>query len=434
MKRKLTDNIGLKIISVLIGIVVWLVVVNIDNPGITRSFTISNFELVNEAYIDDTGLVCLRDGEETPVRVTVTGERKKVNAISASDIKVVADLQQAVSLETDPVMIPVTATVDGIPAGNISVWPQNVSVTLEEKVTSEFMVGVNSGDSKPGAGYEVGTQTVSPEKVRITGPESLIRKIDKVSVNVSVEGVTEDFSETAAFSVIDKNGEALNSVQMNNLRFDNNGKVTVTTRLWKTRSDIGLEVLYDSAPQNGFMVESVSTVPESISVAGTADALSHLKDNGNIIVIDDEAVDISGASSDREFKVDITQFLPERLRLTSGSNNEILVNFRILPEEGKRLSIPTSKIIVEGKEKGLQVSFEIDKLEVRIRADEDHQINDFGTKEEEQVEASIDVKGMEEGNYRIPVSIVLPEGFELLEEASTEIVISKVSVATETVE
>ena len=41
---------------------------------------------------------------------------------------------------------------------------------------------------------------------------------------------------------------------------------------------------------------------------------------------------------------------------------------------------------------------------------------------------------MEEGNYRIPVNIVLPEGFELLEEASTEIVISKVSVANETVE
>ena len=293
------------------------------------------------------------------------------------------------------------------------------------------MVGVNSGDTRPGAGYEVGSQTVSPEKIRITGPQSLLRKIDKVSVNLSVEGVTEDFTETSDFSVIDKNGEALSSAEMNNLRFDNNGKVTVTTRLWKTKSDVKLNVLYNSSPQKGFVVESVSTVPETISVAGTSDALSLLRENGNTITIDDEEVDITGSSADREFKIDITQYLPEGMKLTSGSNNEILVNFHILPEEGKRLSIPTSKIGVNGRTEGLQVAFEIDKLEVRIRSDEDHSIADFGEKEEEQVKASIDVKGMEEGSYQIPVDIELPKGFELLEEASTEIVISRVSTATE---
>ena len=123
MKKKLTANITLKIVSVLIGIIVWLVVVNIDNPSISKSFTISDFELVNEAYIDDTGLVCLRDVNETPVRVTIEGDRKTVNGISAADISVIADLQQAVSLDTDPVMIPVTAAVSGISPGNISVWP-----------------------------------------------------------------------------------------------------------------------------------------------------------------------------------------------------------------------------------------------------------------------------------------------------------------------
>ncbi len=31
----------------------WLLVVNIDNPIISRSFTIQNIEILNEAYIDD---------------------------------------------------------------------------------------------------------------------------------------------------------------------------------------------------------------------------------------------------------------------------------------------------------------------------------------------------------------------------------------------
>ena len=434
MKRKLTDNLSLKIISILIGIVLWLVVVNIDNPVISKSFTLSNVELVNEAYIDDTGLVCLRDGEATPVRVTITGERSMLNGITASDISVVADLQQAVSLETNPVMIPVTASCNGVSPANITVWPQNVSVTLEEKVTGEFMVGVNSGDSKPGKGYEIGTQTVSPEKVRITGPGSLIRKIDKVNVYVNVEGVTEDFTETANMSVIDKNGETLSVTQMNNLRFDNDGRVTVATKLWKTRSDIRPEVRYRGEPAEGYVLDSVSTVPETVSVAGTKEALELLKGNGNIIEIDDESVDISGQDSDKEFKIDISQYMPEGLKLTSGSNNEILVTFRILPEGGKRLSIPTSKISVKGKKEGLQISFEIDKLEIRVKADDEQKIVDFDEKDEEAVKASIDVEGMDEGSYQIPVEITLPDGFELLEEASTEIVISKVSTASDTTE
>ena len=49
--------------------------------------------------------------------------------------------------------------------------PQYLSVRLEEKVTQEFLVNVNYGSSQPGKGYEVGSQTASPEKVKITGPK-----------------------------------------------------------------------------------------------------------------------------------------------------------------------------------------------------------------------------------------------------------------------
>ncbi len=44
-------------------------------------------------------------------------------------------------------------------------------------------------------GYEVGSQTASPEKVKITGPKSLVNKIDKVNATVDVDGRTKDFSE-----------------------------------------------------------------------------------------------------------------------------------------------------------------------------------------------------------------------------------------------
>lgn len=52
MKKNLTKNIPLKIMSVIVGILVWLIVVNVDDPIITKGFVISDVQIINEAYVD----------------------------------------------------------------------------------------------------------------------------------------------------------------------------------------------------------------------------------------------------------------------------------------------------------------------------------------------------------------------------------------------
>ena len=81
----------------------------------------------------------------------------------------VADLQQAVSLDTDPVMVPITVSCLGDFTSDIEVTPQNISLHLEDKETQEFVVNVNTNNTKPDRDYEVGSLTASPEKVKITG-------------------------------------------------------------------------------------------------------------------------------------------------------------------------------------------------------------------------------------------------------------------------
>ena len=422
MKKKLTNNLVLKIMSLAFGFLVWLIVANIDDPVITRSFTVQNVELVNEAYIDGTGKVCLRDGQQTAVRVTVTGQKKIVNRINASDIYVAADLQQAVSLDTSPVMIPITVSVPGITPANISVYPQNFSVTLEDKVTSEFLVSVNV-DGKPGRGYEIGSQTVYPEKLRITGPRSLMSKIDKVNVSVNVNGMVEDRTESASISVMDKNADGITGISLSNLRLENEGKVTVTTKLWKVRTDVRIDADYSGTPAAGYVVDGISTVPETVGVAGSTEALDNLREEGNVIQIPAEEVDISGADADVDAKVNISDLLGENLKLTTGTSEEVLVTVKILPDGGRSYTIPTSSVKVENLPYNFQVSFEIDKIELRVNA-ENGEMDDFDVND---VKASIDFSHLDEGNMIVPVEIVLPEGYELIDEVTTEIKVSRVS-------
>ena len=199
-KKKITDNLSLKIMSVAVAVVVWLIVVNIDNPVGTNYYTITNVELINKEYVessDTIGKMCMPEENQDTVRVAITADKKTRDKIRVSDISAVADLQQAVSLDTNPVMVPITVTcsVSGIGPGDIKVTPQNLSVNLDEKETQEFVVNVTRGDTKPGKDYEVGSLTANPEKVRITGPKSLVNKIDKVNAAIELNGKTQDFTQ-----------------------------------------------------------------------------------------------------------------------------------------------------------------------------------------------------------------------------------------------
>ena len=272
-KTKLTKNISLKIMSVLIGFMIWFIVVNVDNPISSKSITIAGdmVELQNTAYVDSANMMCMQDDNPEPVRVTITGERRLLTRITQANITLTADLQQAGSLDTNPVMVPITASCPGISPENIKVTPQYLSVRLEEKVTQEYLVNVNYGSSVPGKGYEVGSQTASPEKVKITGPKSLVNKIDKVNATVDVNGKTKDFTEEADLSVIDKNQDSL-AGRMSYLTIDNT-KVVVTTKFWKIRTEVNIGANYVGTPAEGYQVESVTTVPDTISIAGTDEAL-----------------------------------------------------------------------------------------------------------------------------------------------------------------
>ena len=423
-KRKLTANISLKIVSLAIGFLIWLIVVNLDNPRETRTFNLAgdSVELVNTAYIDGLGKMCMKDDDPVPVRVTVTAERKTLRRITSQDISLVADLQQAVSLDTSPVMVPVTASCNRAAVTSIKVSPQFMGVTLEDKVSQEFVVTPSYGDTKPGKGYEVGSQTVTPEKVKITGPRSLMGKIDKVVALVNVNGKTRDVTEDVFLSIRDKNQDILSDGKMATLTIDNNGKVTVSTHFWKILTGVGFVARTFGEPLEGYRVESITTVPDSISLAGTDEALENLRSEGSLIILNDPILDITGESADVEHKLSLAGFLPEGTRLTSGSTEDMYVTIKILPVGSHEYSLASNEIALTNLDEKLQASFESDAVSMRIRALDPEKISAFRPS---FITASVDLSGYEAGSYLVPVEVLLPEGYELLEDVSAQVTVSE---------
>ena len=97
------------------------------------------------------------------------------------------------------------------------------------------------------------------------------------------------------------------------------------------------------------------------------------------------------------------------------------VTVSILPVGSREFDIPTKNIEVKNKPDDLQVTFETAQIAVRIKSDE-NDMDDLNAQKD--IKASIDLNGKEEGNYEVPVKIVLPDGYETVEDVTTEVVIS----------
>ena len=94
MKQKLTNNLGLKLVSVVLAVVVWLIVVSIDDPVITRTYNGIEVELLNTEAITSQGKVYeVLDGSNV-VSVTVSAKRSVLEKISRDYIKASADLRK----------------------------------------------------------------------------------------------------------------------------------------------------------------------------------------------------------------------------------------------------------------------------------------------------------------------------------------------------
>ena len=112
------NNIGLKLISILVAIVIWYMVVDINDPVETATYTVK-VTVENEAYIANGKQIYHIDDANKTVGVTLKANRSTLKNIKEDNITVTADLTQIVDMDRDPVMVPLTAACKSIPASKI---------------------------------------------------------------------------------------------------------------------------------------------------------------------------------------------------------------------------------------------------------------------------------------------------------------------------
>ena len=200
----LTKNVGLKILAIIFSFLLWLVVVNIDDPKQTRTFT-SVVTVTNEDVLTNRGkLYEIKDGINT-VSFRVTAKRSIIEKLSPSDFSAVADMNNLENEERIPVTLAARSYANYI---TISSRQNYLYVVLKDLTTERFVISAQTtGELAPELAVE--EVTCSPTVVTVTGPQEIVDKIESVVATANVNGVSTNFTENVIPKYYDKNGDTV---------------------------------------------------------------------------------------------------------------------------------------------------------------------------------------------------------------------------------
>ncbi len=433
IRQALLGNLWLKFISLVIGAAIWLMVSNADNPTRTQLFTNIPINIVNQDSIADIGKVVEPEGNGT-VTLRVTEKRSVLEKLSKSGsaFYVEADMNNITELNTVP--LTVTCSNASVTWDKIEVLPSSLKVILEDKVEQTYVASV-SADGSPAIGYEVGsTQILEGKNIVIAGPRSLMNIINQVVAPINVAGMEADSVLSGILKVYDKNGAAFTDSQLSSLEFkDEVGNiitehtVNVSVDLWKIKTDVPIIVTTTGSPAWGYNVTRITTIPETISVAGTDEALEALGNEFNVA----DPVDVSGANETVSAEIDLTNTLSgmDGIKLITDADPTVQVSVVIEANGDVTLSVPLSDISFENRPEGMNlVVTPADEVSVKIHPQSEDAAQISGS----DLTLSADLASCSEaGSYEIPITVELPEGYELAESVSITVVSTRQEEQTE---
>ncbi len=333
MKKLLTNNAGLKIASFVIAFVLWVLVLNIDDPVISRTYTGIPVEITSTEAIAKQGKVYqVLEGSDT-ISVVVSAKRSVIEKMSKDYIKATADMKDITFMNT--VSIDVKSSKYSDRLESITPLTKNLKVQIEDLLRIQFGIDIET-EGTPLKGYVLGNVSSNVNVVTVSGPKSVVSKISDAKAIVDVDNFSTNISTNTQIKLYDGNGESLKN-DMLAMSIDS---VHVDVEVLETK-EIPIVASASGTTAEGYlMTGEVLVEPESVIVAGSGNAFNDLTEVR--ILADDLA--LNGASSDVTMKFGIKKYLPENVRIVEGSTTSAVVTVKVNALETVQIDIPTANL------------------------------------------------------------------------------------------
>ncbi len=401
--KRITNNFGLKILALIFAGALWLVVVNIDDPNTTRTFT-TTVNIENGDYLTSIGKYYEIVNNSNTVTFKVSGKRSYLERMSNSDFRAVADLETIEDLQRIPIEISVQRY-----GGSVTVASKvyYLEVAVEDLISKPFMITVKTNGTVAEK-HALGETSASPTLLRVSGPASVINTIDKAVVSVDVEGISQDMTDSVIPVLYDKDDK---EVDTKDLSF-NIQNVMVSMQILDTK-EVTLNFQTKGTLPDGYEYVGIEYSPQTVSVKGVSAVLNTI----NSITVPKEVLDLTDATGNIEKEVDISAYLPEGVALENSKKAKIAVVVKIEKHEKRTFKVPTANITVGNLASRYHVNFLSDTVKVELEG----LASDLDALDASTLTGSIDVGGMSEGEHTVSLELNLDSKFKLAKNATVTI-------------
>ena len=407
LKMSLTNNIGLKFLAVLIALVLWLAIVNVNDPE--KTITVSNIPIsvTNESAITSRDMVYNVKSEQY-LNITVSGKRSIVSNLSAEDFRATASLKELSKVNSIPVDVTTKNASLGRKITIVKQSAQTILVDVENVEEKDFTDLVVEYTGKVADGYVAGLSSMSTDEVTVKAPTSIIDKIKKVAVRCSLDGTNTNISKKCPVILYDKNDKEIKSDEIEL----SDKKIRVNVNVLRAKqvpiSTINKDEL--GKPADGYVVDDVILSSDSITVYGSEESLDSIE---SLDIQDD--IDVSDAKGDVTQNIDVTGKLPKGLSVSGESTITVKVLIKKLIT--RTFEYDASEVSLNDLSSDLDVQLVTKKVKVTLQGEEE--VISQLTKDDMAISA--DLGKVKEGTTTVHVDVAVPDNTTLMNNVTIKI-------------
>lgn len=259
MDRFPKKNLTAKIIAVVFAAILWLYVMNEQNPPIEVSYQVP-LEVRNVA----SNMIV----SDTPdyVRIRLRGPRSVVAGISAQEIKAYIDLRgMAEGVNTAKVNVSIPSNVD-----IVEVMPDKISLHLDAVISRPIQVEVKPTGTPPD-GVKITKLTANISSVRAEGPRAQLEVISKVVAYIDITDKTADFTAEVPLVALNPDGKELTGITLSPKQ------AAVSVKLsGVNRKTVDVKTILVSDVPKSVILRRIATTPDKVEITGEAGLIDNI--------------------------------------------------------------------------------------------------------------------------------------------------------------
>lgn len=353
MRKRIESDLLLKILSVVFAFLLWMFVINTDNPVIKKTFSDVPVDMLNEQVLDELNQTYKIESGDT-VSFTVKGKKDIVDRLTKSDFRATADVSSMSDVHAIPIKVEALRYKSQL---DVDTGNATVKVVLED-VKSDQIPVVMEIKGNPASGYTVSTQTATPNLISISGPKSVVSRIKQIVAVVNVSGVKKDVTMTQSVKCYDEDGD---EVSQERIKLDTN-KIKVKIGLSRTKV-VPFKVDTKGSTGKGYVLGSIDYQPKHIEITGSKEDLDKVDS------IKLAKLDISDSTKSIEKTIKASDIkLPDGISFVKSVDKikNVVIRANIEKKKSRTLTIPTSQIALINNTKNYAVTFDDQEIKVKI--------------------------------------------------------------------